>query len=126
KAPTNLAESLRRAGHELLVGLLWQVIDGRRQTVVGSSGKGTDVRRPLTLSELPSAVYRLPSLQVLTLIAAALETRGLIQLSLFGDPDREPLLRAAIARIQDRFGEEAIMPAASVGSGQRQSRSLAL
>jgi len=47
-----------------------------------------------------------------------LEARGLIQLSLFGDPERGPLLRAAIARIQDRFGEAAIVPAVSVVSRQ--------
>jgi hypothetical protein len=42
----------------------------------------------------------------------------LIQLTLFGDPERGAALRAAIARIQDRFGEAAIAPAAAVAGGQ--------
>src|SRR5204863_7581539 len=66
---------------------------------------------------------RLPSVQALTLTASSLETRGLIQLSLFGDTERAVALRAAIARIQDRFGEAAIAPAAaSAVSGQQRKR----
>jgi nucleotidyltransferase/DNA polymerase involved in DNA repair len=103
KAPTNLAEPLRRAGHDLLVGLLRQILDWADK----------DARRigPVGLCRQSKIQNPKSKIESLTLIAGGLETRGVIQLSLFGDPDREPLLRAAIARIQDRFGEEAIVPA---------------
>ena len=107
KAPTNLPEPIRRAAHELLVRLLRQGTGDRGQgsgKIQTSSGLTPDPR-PLTPAKL-------------TLIAGGLEARGLIQLSLFGDPERGPLLRAAIARIQDRFGEAAIVPAVSVVSRQ--------
>jgi hypothetical protein len=38
-----------------------------------------------------------------------LEGHGILQLSIFGDVDRGPALRAAIARIQERYGEAAIV-----------------
>jgi hypothetical protein len=64
-------------------------------------------------SSAPTTQHPTPNTHRLTLIAGGLETRGLIQLTLFGDPDRGAALRAAIARIQDRFGEAAV----SVASG---------
>src|SRR5439155_24644357 len=91
KAPANLPRPLRQAGHELLVRMLHQAAERRLQS-------------------------RLPSVQALTLVASSLETRGLIQLSLFGDTERAVALRAAIARIQDRFGEAAIASASVVSS----------
>src|SRR5207245_3657377 len=106
KAPTNLPEPIRRAAHELLVGLLRQGTGVRGQ----GSGKAQTSLSELTPDPRPLSPAKL------TLIAGGLEARGLIQLSLFGDPERGPLLRAAIARIQDRFGEAAIVPAVSVVS----------
>jgi DNA polymerase IV len=110
KAPTNLPEPIRRAGHELLVGLLKQGSGVQAFRRSGSCSRSSFADPERLNARTPER---------LTLIAGGLEARGLIQLSLFGDPERGPLLRAAIARIQDRFGEAAIVPAASVVSGQR-------
>jgi hypothetical protein len=47
-------------------------------------------------------------LLALELRAGGLGARGVLQLSIFGETDRGPALRAAVARIQDRFGERAV------------------
>jgi DNA polymerase IV len=96
KAPTNLPAPI----HEAARGLLVQAF---RRSGVQALGSSTPERLNARTPER------------LTLIAGSLETRGLIQLSLFGDPDRGPALRAAIARIQERFGEQAIR----AGVGER-------
>src|SRR3989442_577512 len=107
--PCRSSHSSRRAGHELLVGLLRQGsgVRGRGSGKIQTSSGLTPDPRPLTPAKL-------------TLIAGGLEARGLIQLSLFGDPERGPLLRAAIARIQDRFGETAIVPAGRLVERRRE------
>jgi len=46
----------------------------------------------------------------LTLAVTDLGSHGALQLSIFGDGERGPALRAAVARIQERFGETAIVP----------------
>lgn len=46
--------------------------------------------------------------RALELRVAGLGTRGVLQLSIFGEVERGPALRAAVARIQDRFGEGAV------------------
>jgi DNA polymerase-4 len=43
--------------------------------------------------------------ETLELSLGELESRGVLQLSIFGDEDRGPALRAAIARLQSRYGE---------------------
>jgi DNA polymerase-4 len=48
------------------------------------------------------------SVAALEISVGSLETQGAIQLSIFGDEDRGPALRSAIARLQNRFGERAI------------------
>jgi DNA polymerase-4 len=107
KTPTNLPEPIRRAGHGLLVSLLEKA----------ALRNGGVENCKLQIDNCQFAIDA-PSPRAMTLVASGLETRGLIQLSLFGDPERGPALRAAIARIQDRFGEAAIAPAASVAGGQ--------
>jgi hypothetical protein len=44
----------------------------------------------------------------LELRVGGLGARGVLQLSIFGEIDRGPALRAAVARIQDRFGERSV------------------
>jgi nucleotidyltransferase/DNA polymerase involved in DNA repair len=44
----------------------------------------------------------------LELRVGGLGTRGVLQLSIFGETERGPALRATVARIQDRFGERAV------------------
>jgi hypothetical protein len=57
------------------------------------------------------------SLSSLSLSVSNLESHGALQLSIFDDVDRGPALRAAIARIQERFGEDAIEPAGMMVNG---------
>jgi DNA polymerase-4 len=131
KAPTNLAEPIRRAGHELLVLLLQRMagVPNSNRDAQDGQDSSADFAVGGFAGLLPGATSDHPVHPVypceffgtperLTLVASGLEARGLIQLSLFGDPERGAALRAAIARIQDRFGEAAIAPAASVASGQ--------
>jgi DNA polymerase-4 len=59
--------------------------------------------------DLPHASPR--AAELLELRVGALETRGAIQLSIFGDEDRGPALRSAIARLQSRYGEGVIATA---------------
>ncbi len=54
---------------------------------------------------------RAASVEALELTATGLETGGGVQLSLFGDESRAPALRAAVARLQDRYGERSVRSA---------------
>jgi DNA polymerase-4 len=85
KEPTNLARALARAGGELL-----ERVD---PSPLRGGGRG---ERSITLS------------------VSELESHGALQLAIFGDGERGPALRAAVARLQERFGEEVIRTAAGL------------
>ncbi len=83
KEPTHLWQAILRAARALLAGLLPPPVEG----------------------EEPAAR---PRIEALELAVGRLEPQGAIQLSIFGDEDRGPALRSAIARIQNRYGEAVI------------------
>jgi DNA polymerase IV len=118
KAPTNLPAPIHRAARDLLVSLLQGLGVSPSCSCSYSCSCSKDLKDRVGARARVGAGGECdgpsPTPEALTLTASGLETRGLLQLSLFGDPDRGPALRAAIARIQDRFGEAAIV----VGSGQ--------
>jgi DNA polymerase-4 len=113
KEPTNLARTLARTGAALLEGQLtvnsWQLTE-KAVACVGPWGNSEPPSLLSTVNcQLSTAVV---------LSVSNLESHGALQLSIFGDVDRGPALRAAIARIQERFGEDAIEPAGMlIGNG---------
>lgn len=84
KEPTNLARALARTGGALLE--------------LATRGPS-----PFRVGE---------GFTTLALAVSELESHGALQLSIFGDVERGPALRAAVARLQERFGEAAVVVAA--------------
>jgi len=111
-----IADRLLRGGqYARRVTLLLTLENGRRLHATRSLKEPTNLARTLAraggdlLERL--AVSSPPA--SLTLSVSDLESHGALQLSIFGDGERGPALRAAVARLQERFGEEVIQAAVS-------------
>jgi DNA polymerase IV len=107
------ARLVREGYYGRTVTLTLTLEDGRRLFAVRPLKEPTNLAR--TLARAGSALLAgwatrcAPAPAKLSLCVTDLESHGALQLSIFGDVDRGPALRAAIARIQERFGETAIL-----------------
>jgi nucleotidyltransferase/DNA polymerase involved in DNA repair len=110
KEPTNLARTLIRTGRALLAAL-------QRKAQGATHNAGNAAERPATTGavRLAPCALCLARSTMLTLAVTDLGSHGALQLSIFGDGERGLALRAAVARIQERFGETAIVPLSSHG-----------
>jgi DNA polymerase IV len=100
KEPTHLSRTLSDTAQALLN----HIYDCRLRIA--------DCGIPNPQSAHPSASRRVPgnlqSITALELCVTGLETGEAVQLSFFGDEDRAPALRAALARVRNCFGERSL------------------